>query len=90
MSTQYRDGTFSETLPLNEALPNFMKEMERNQNNLKAFHVGSFEEIEEVKTKATLQSQIDLLAEKMESMEPITSDLIHIPNKKEVKQFSVE
>lgn len=56
MATEYKDGTFGETRPIGEAMEEFVEAME--DAKAKAFHVGSFEEVEEEKAKADFRRDI--------------------------------
>jgi len=81
MSTEYTDGSFSESAPLSEALGTFNGALE--SGTAKAFHVGTVEEIEEVKMMQTLSSRLDALKNEMAEMKAKQSDIIHTPTLKE-------
>ncbi len=94
MSTQYKDGSFSETLKFKDALEYFQQEMETNHESVKALHVGTFDEIEEVKTEFekvkkvdNMQTQIDELTKRLDSMEVPKSDIIYTLDKDQVAEF---
>lgn len=55
---QYRDGSFSETLPFDEAMKRFQQEMEEGSKPLKAFHVGTFHALESEKAKQAVEERV--------------------------------
>ena len=85
MSTQMINNTFTSTKPFNEALEEFMGLVD--EGKARSFHVGTEEEIEKIKGQASLQGQIDELAFKVESLEPVKSDLVLIPTDDQVKHY---
>ena len=94
MSIEYRGGTFSKNMPIMEAFKYFEKEMVRCPDQLKALHVGTEEELDELKESQTwkpeekeqkLQEQIDELKLAVEDLKPVKSRYIHIPTDQERK-----
>lgn len=64
MATEYKDGTFGETLPIDEAHKEFLQACE--DGTAKAMHVGSYDEVELEKAKADFRRDIQ------KSMEELT------------------
>ena len=83
MSIQYRDDSFSETLPIKEAMKRLNFEVENNFP-IKAFHVGTPSEIEKVKEKQELTKRMDELEEKVKELSPIKTTLI-LPTEEEIR-----
>lgn len=89
MALQFRDGSFSETLPYDEALARFINLAPSGE--VVALHVGTPSELEIVKRKAELSERLSDIENKFNTLdkriadleEPI-SDRIHIPTRKEV------
>ena len=93
---EYRDGTFSPELPINEAFEKFWNELEEGKD-IKSLHVGTKEELEEIRNRKTfsvidehahkgdLQAQIDDLKAAVEDLKPVKSSYIHIPTDQERK-----
>lgn len=71
MATQYKDGSFSETLPVDEAFEDFLDAVE--EGKAKAFHVGSYDEIEQEKAKQDfyrdVQKSIKELNDRLDEVE---------------------
>jgi len=91
--TEFRNGTFGEFTPMADYLKqieNVMNTQEVLGNEVKAFHFGTKPELEEIKSKADLQSQIDMLSEKVEKIAPKQSFYIHLPTPDEIRKFSKE
>ena len=86
MCIEYRDGTFSPDLPIDDAFDKFWTEFE-NGLPVKSLHVGTEKELDEIRENRDLQSQIDELNEKVEGIEPIKSDLIDILTDDQIKAF---
>lgn len=56
MSVQYTDGSFSETMPLDEAIEEFQDAL--NQGTARALYVGTENEVEQIKKRKALEDQI--------------------------------
>lgn len=71
MSTEYKDGTFGETLPFNDAMKEFLEAAE--EGTAKALHVGSFDEVEKEKAKADfhrdIQKSMEELSKRVDDLE---------------------
>lgn len=88
MATQFKDGSFSETKELPEALNDFLNYVEADQ--AKAFFVGTRGEINAIKEEADLKTQVKELQArlgKLESDKPLSSDSIHLPTSNDVLMF---
>ena len=87
MSTQYKDGSFGETRPFNEAMEEFMVAVE--SNTAKAFHVGTREEIHEVKKEESNAVNIKKLEASLADLKADMniSKIIDIPNYDEIKNI---
>ena len=85
MSTERIDGTFTDTKPFSEAFEEFMGLVDKGQ--ARSFHVGTEEEIEKIKGKVALQGQIDELAFRVGSLEPVKSDFILIPTDSQIEHY---
>lgn len=99
MSIEYRDGRFSKNMPLDEAIRRFQGESEREPEYLKALHIGTEEELNDLKSRSIwnmieedekevdLQSQINELRGRVDAMEQSKSTLIEIPTQEQIRQF---
>jgi len=71
MATEHKDGTFGETLPIDEAMEQFAQDI--NDGTAKALHVGSFDEVEQEKAKADfrrdLQKSMEELTKRVDNLE---------------------
>jgi len=87
MATQYTDGHFGETKDFPEAIAEFATALDAG--TAKAFHVGTPEQITEVKAKADLQSQFDALANDVECLKATgPMGMISVPTTEEVERFA--
>ena len=86
MATQYRDGTFGQTLPMKEAMEKFQEGLE--SGTAKAFHVGTPKEIEKVKTEAAISDQVKELQSRIGDLEAENSRLIYTPSFDEIEKLS--
>ncbi len=91
---EYRNGEFSENMDIEKAFKKFQNALEEDPFTLKALHVGSEDELNEIRLrkayhpesdKGDLQAQIDDLKETLEAMKPVKSSYIHIPTDQERK-----
>ena len=92
MSIQYSDTHFSENMPIDEAMKRFT-ECLATGIPVQALHVGTVPEINarkrELLRRADLQSQIDELRDKIESVEIApTSNILHLPSAEDLKRFA--
>lgn len=86
MSTQFIDGTFSQTKDFEEALEDFKLFVESGR--AVSFHVGSNSEIEEAKKKANMSSRLEKLesmVDSLKSKEDIKNSNILEPTKEQIK-----
>ncbi len=87
MSTELRDGSFSQTKPFEEALEDFKAFVDLGE--AVSFHVGE-ENIARAKKKVDLQKQIDDIISRMRDIE-IQNDnrnlSIHIPSRTEIIKY---
>jgi hypothetical protein len=86
VSIEYRDGNFSEALPLEEALRRFSEEALCGVG-VRALHVGSVEELDAIKSRATLSERLTALEEKIKDIEPLRPGLVLIPTTEESQRF---
>ena len=91
---EYRNGEFSENMDLESAMEKFQNALTEDPFTLKALHVGTEDELNEIRIgkayhpgldKGDLQTQIDDLKEQLEAMKPVKSSFIHIPTDQERK-----
>lgn len=89
-----RNGEFSENMDIENAMAKFQNALTEDPFTLKALHVGTEEELDEIRRgykyhpesdKGDLQVQIDDLKEQLEAMKPVKSSFIHIPTYQERK-----
>ena len=78
MSVEYKDGTFGDTLPIVDAMKEFVDGIE--QDTVKALHVGSYEEVEETKAKTDfrrdIQKSMDELSKRLDDLEDTEESII--------------
>ena len=86
MATQYIDGTFSETKPFKEAMKTFMEAVE--VGSARSFHVGTPEQIKEIKNEKSNRDMIEELQEDIAKLKSDKESVIHIPTTQEVKKFT--
>jgi exonuclease VII small subunit len=84
MSVQYRDGSFSETMPFDEAVEEFQKALDLN--TARALIVGTEDEIGQIKNRKALEDEIAELSARVTELEdgPIKSEKVIIPTRDEV------
>jgi hypothetical protein len=84
MSVQYTDGSFSETIPFDDAVEEFQDALQ--QGTARALYVGTENEIEQIKTMKTLKDQIAELSARVDKIEdgPIKSKNVVIPTREEM------
>jgi len=70
MATEYKNGIFGETRPIDEAMEQFAQDVQ--DGTAKALHVGSFDEVEEAKAAADFKRDIQ------KSMEELTKRIDEI------------
>ncbi len=82
MAIQYRDGSFSDNMPLPEAMEKFFEAIE--ENTARALFVGTDNELKQIKKKATVEEQISELEKRISDVEagPVESENIIIPPEK--------
>ena len=78
MSVEYKDGIFGDTLPIDDAMKEFVNGIE--QGTVKALHVGSYEEVEETKAKEDFRRDIkksmDELSKRLDNIEDAEESII--------------
>ena len=78
MSVEYKDGTFGDTLPIDDAMKEFVDGIE--QGTVKALHVGSYEEVEKNKAKTDfhrdIQKSMDELSKRLDDVENTEESII--------------
>jgi ribosome assembly protein YihI (activator of Der GTPase) len=86
VAVEYKDGKIGETKPLPEALGEFISACE--DGTARALHVGTQEEVDGVKKKKDLQTQIDKLSNDVSELKAkLGSNIIQFPTAKEVKEI---
>ncbi len=97
---EYKDGRFSENMDIEKAFSKFQNAMEEETFPFKALHVGSEEELNDIRKKKSFsmmdehahtkdfQTQIDDLKEQLAELNPVKSQYIHIPTDQERKVLS--
>lgn len=86
MATEYIDGTFSETMPFNEALRHFKEQAETGL--VRSLHIGTKQEIEEVKRKKDIQKRVDDIESKLNALkakEDVKNSNIVEPTKEQIE-----
>ena len=94
MSVQYTDGSFSPTMPFDDAVEEFQDSLD--QGTARALYVGTENEIEQIKKRKELEDQIKELSARVDKVEegPVRSENIVIPTRDEIlkvirsRQFS--
>lgn len=86
MSIQYQDGSFSETLPFNEIVERFNREMEEGAQ-IRALHFGSFQEVEAIKEKQAFEDRLDDLEQKIADLSPVKT-FLEIPTREDIRNFA--
>ena len=90
---EYRDGNFGDMVPLDvhrEFMNMWADKEDEFFKTVKATHFGTFEELEEVKEKADMQTQIDRLEERLEEIDKPKSNYIILPSHEDVMRFTKE
>lgn len=84
MSIEYRDGTFSDNMPSQEALEKFEKEM--TTGRVRSLHIGSERELDAIKEEKNLKQDIGELKTRLEALEegPVESSSVIIPTRDEM------
>lgn len=85
MCTQYKDETFGETRPLPEAFEEFFNAVEAD--TAKSFHVGTPEEIEQVKCEKSNAVNIKKLEDELSDLKATMNinKVLHIPTNEEIE-----
>lgn len=88
MAVEYKNGSMGKTKPFPEALGEFVSACEKG--TAKALHVGTEQEVESVKEKKDLQSQIGELADAVSELKARSnSGLIKFPSIQEIREVLV-
>jgi len=85
MATEYIDGTFSETLELERAKQVFEEALEAR--TAKAFHIGTFGEIENVKESVSSEEKLEELSAKVKELESDKRGIIERPTHRQIETF---
>ena len=80
---EYMDRNFGDIGALKEVLERFQDEIATNID-IKALHVGTLHQLEEVKKKKSMEDQISNLEKRVKQLEPIVTEKIIIPTTQEV------
>ncbi len=86
MSIEMANGEFSENMSSLEAIEIF-KQMVEDGQPVRSLHIGTEKELNEIREKADMQTQLDELSAKVDSIEKPKSDIIHFPTREEIKQL---
>jgi len=81
MATERKDGTFTETKELQEALGDFLGEIDKGE--ARSFHVGTEQEIEDIKNQLSIEERLTSLEAKIRP----SSDVLDIPSKEIIRHF---
>jgi archaellum component FlaC len=86
MAIQYQDKTFSENMHFDKAMEKFMDEMDRFDNPARSFHVGTDEELNNLKAEKAIEERLNFLEEKVEEFETETkkTSSIFAPTKEQI------
>ena len=84
---EYRDGTFSETMPYHDAMSRFAELV--TSGEVIALYAGSVGEIEKRKSDLKLSDRISAVEDRIKGMEAkaLTSDIICIPSREELRRY---
>ena len=85
MSIQYRDKSFSETMPFDKIMKRFIQEMEEGAE-IKALHFGTVQELEAEKEKQAIEDRVEQLERSVKELSPVSTTL-EIPTREEVRKF---
>jgi len=85
MSTQYRDGTFSEIEPFPEALERFLDAKEAGL--ARSLHIGTKTEIKEIQKSEDFKSALNDMQSRLSDLEA-ESSIIAKPTEDEIKIIS--
>lgn len=92
MSLEFRDGHFEGPMPVEEALKRFQEELPTG--HIKAFHLGTQEELQRKHDQASVSQEISKLKERLSALEGAKrihdEGLIKVPSWKEIEQFKKE
>lgn len=90
MSIQYTDGSFSDNMPLDEAVDAFHGAIA--SGTARALYIGTPEDLDRVKKKASLEKEIEELKGRISDLEdgPLSSDSIVIPTRDEIIKLARE
>lgn len=86
MATEYIDGSFGETKPINEAFEEFINAIDAG--TAKAFHVGTPEQIDTVKEELSIRDELKTLKNRMGDIEANNSQIIAKPSLEEIEKFA--
>ncbi|MES9841246.1 MAG: hypothetical protein ABW134_11890 [Candidatus Thiodiazotropha endolucinida] len=85
MSVQYRDGSFGETKAIQEAMEEF--ETAIDAGTAKALHIGTPEEIEELKAQVDMADRIEAMEGRLRDIEAMNSSIIETPTHEQLKKI---
>jgi len=86
MSTQYIDGSFSETEPLEEAMETFADALQ--SGIAKAFHVGSPLDIQQVKDQKSTDDRLSDMEDTLKRLKAKSESLIAVPTPAQIKAIA--
>ncbi len=87
MAIEYADRSFSETLPLVDAMKKLIDEVNAGVK-IRALHIGTPLEIEQRKKDAGIENRLAMLESKIRELEPSKSYILHIPTPDELREFN--
>lgn len=83
MALQYNDDSFSETMPLEEAI----EKLQADPTKVKALHVGDKLTIEQVKNRVSIEQRLNALEEKMDLLTAEQRGILKIPTQEEINRL---
>lgn len=86
MAIEYKDGRFSATMQYEDLMSEFYFSLDHG-DDVRAIHFGTPSEIEEVREKADLQTQIDELRAMIGEKQGPQSSVVDIPTADEIKLY---
>lgn len=84
MAIQYKDGSFSENMSIQEAMEKF--KLDLAEGTARSLIAGTENELNQVKRKKSVEDKIDELTERLEAVErgTIVPDIVSIPTQDEI------
>jgi len=84
MSIEYIDGSFSENMPINDALKKLKDAID--DGSARALHIGTEKELNAIKHRKSIEQELSDLKGRLEKLEepPVESSTVVIPTRDEV------